>query len=153
MPLTRRQVGEKAYIRLIEVILEHNVDGPINRGLLTTIIGRDIRDVLNLKSSQIDTLAYKHGDDEKLTSLATGYKNLITMVKSFYWYSESISNPNQIGVMLDVTNLKNTGWTSTVLTRHTKVPVRLKYRQHAYQHQHSQTVRIMFPDWPIHERH
>ena len=93
MHLTRQQVGEKAYIRLIEVILEHKLDGPIDRALLTTITDRDIRDVINLKGSQIDTLTYKHGDDEKLTPLATGYKNLITMVKSFYWYSESISKP------------------------------------------------------------
>ena len=92
MPLIRRQVGGKAYVRLIEVILEHSLDGPVDRALLNTITYRDIRDVLNLMSSQIDTLTYKPGDDDKITPLATGYKNLIMIVKSFYWYLKSISH-------------------------------------------------------------
>ena len=59
--------------------------------MLNTITDREIHDVVNLKSSQIGILTYKHGEDDKITPCATGYKNLIMIMTCFYWYSKSIS--------------------------------------------------------------
>ena len=91
MTSTRGENAKMAYDKMIVVLLEHKLDGPIDKALRNTIVNKDIRLVMNLTPMDISTL-YQHKDDIKYTPLAVGYKNLIRCVQSFYWYRKGEKN-------------------------------------------------------------
>ena len=92
MTSTRGENAKMAYEKMITELLEHKLDGPIDRALRNAIVNKDIRLVMNLTPMDISTLVYQHKDDIKYTPLAVGYKNLIRCVQSFYWYRKGEEN-------------------------------------------------------------
>ena len=92
MTSTRSDNARVAYENIILELLEHKLDGPIDKALRKAIIHKDTRSVLNLSNQDISALVYQHKDDIKYTPLAVGYKNLIRCVQSFYWYRKIEGN-------------------------------------------------------------
>jgi len=91
MTLTKAKTTE-AFKHLLNVVFRVPKDGPLYKALMKSG-DTDIRDILSLSETDIDSLTYDRSDTEKDTPLSRGDKALIHIFMHYIIHCSSIGSP------------------------------------------------------------